>query len=328
MTAQSEYDHSVRYFLGVDGGGTKTLAVIVDASGSEQGRGLAGSSNYNAVGLQEATANLQSAVEQAAQAAGCQMLLRAAWFGLAGIDRPADYEIMLPYLQPVAEAVRLTNDAELLLSGLDDAVGVALIAGTGSIALGCDARGTKTRSGGWGHILGDEGSGYEIGRMALQAAARAADGRGPPTILLERILAYWNLDMASDLIGRVYQDEDVAEIGRLSAVVFAAARAGDQAARQIIQHAASELALAVTTVCAALDFGGGRVPLALGGGLLIHEPGFRNQVLRRIQRRRAIGPVVIVEQPALSAARAAIRLSAANHWASTPTAGALPREGR
>ncbi len=326
MTGWSESDRPVRYFLGVDGGGTKTLAVIVDPSGGERGRGLAGSSNYNAVGLQEAAANLQSAIEQAAQTADCQMPLRAAWFGLAGIDRPADYEIMLPYLRPVAETVRLTNDAELLLSGLDDAVGVALIAGTGSIALGCDARGIKTRSGGWGHILGDEGSGYEIGRLALQAAARAADGRGEPTMLLERILAHWNLDMASDLIGRVYQHEDVAEIGRLSALVFAAARAGDRAARKITRHAASELALAAATVCAALDFGSGRVPLALGGGLLIHETDFRNQVLRRIQRRRAIGPVVIVEQPALSAARAALRLSAADHWAGMPAAGALPRE--
>jgi N-acetylglucosamine kinase-like BadF-type ATPase len=277
--------------------------------------------------MQEAAANLQAAVKQAAQAAGCQTPLRAGWFGLAGIDRPADYEMVLPYLQPIAETIRLTNDAELLLSGLEAAVGVALIAGTGSIALGCDAHGATTRAGGWGHILGDEGSGYEIGRLALQAATRAADGREGPTILLERILAYWNLDMASDLIGRVYQDEDVAEISRLSALVFATARAGDQAAQKIIKHAAGELALAATTVCNVLDFGGERVPLALGGGLLIHETDFRNQVLLRIRRRRAIGPVVIIEQPALSAARAAITLSAASRR-STPAAGTLPGEGR
>ncbi len=309
MTAQlAAHERADHYFLGVDGGGSKTLAVIVDARGQERGYAQVGSTNYAAVGIERAIANLYAAAEQAAQAAGCRLPFKAAWLGLAGVDRPSDQDLFLPRLQSLAETIRLTNDGELLLSALDDAVGVALVAGTGSIALGRDARGCAARAGGWGHILGDEGSGYEIGRLALQAAARAADGRGQATVLLEQIMTYWKLDRPDDLIGRVYSSDDKAEIARLSSLVFLAARDGDHAARQIARHAADELALAAITVCRALDFPGGKVNLALGGGLFLHEPAFRGQVIRRIRRRLPRGENALVSQPALSAARACLGL--------------------
>ena len=124
------------YALGVDGGGSKTLAVVVDASGNECGRGIAGSSNYAAVGISQAMYAIRSALEEAVQMASCTLPLQAAWLGLAGIDRSGDYGILFPHLQCIAKIVHLTNDAELVLSGLPGGVGIALIAGTGSIALG------------------------------------------------------------------------------------------------------------------------------------------------------------------------------------------------
>jgi N-acetylglucosamine kinase-like BadF-type ATPase len=238
--------------------------------------------------------------------AGCQLPLSRAWLGIAGIDRPTDQDALLPHLHSLANIINLTNDAQLVLSGLDKAVGVALIAGTGSIALGRDAQGNTTRAGGWGHVLGDEGSGYTIGRMALQVAVRAADGRGPATTLLELIMQHWQLHTASDIIGQVYPAEDKANIAQISALVFTAARAGDLLARKIIQQAANELALAATAVGAALSFPADQLPLALGGGLLVHEKDFRQQVIRRIRRQRPNGQTVIVDQPALSAARATL----------------------
>jgi len=309
MTFTPAPSRADRYFLGIDGGGSKTLAIIVDAMGHERGRGLAGSSNYAAVGIQQAVSQLFLAAEQAAQAAGCSLPLQAAWLGLAGIDRPEDSALLLPNVQSLAGHIYVTNDAELVLSGLEGAIGVALIAGTGSIALGRDKHGISARAGGWGHILGDEGSGYEIARLALQAAARSADGRGEPTALLDLLLRHRNLRKPEDLIGLVYRDEDKARIAQLSSLVFLAASAGDEIARQIVRHAAHELALAALTVSNALDFREGCLPLALGGGLLIHQQVFRMQVLRRLRHRRPIGPVVMVEQPALSGAHAAIKLS-------------------
>jgi len=302
-------DASRSYAIGVDGGGSKTLAVVVDAQGNERGRGIAGSANYATVGIDQAVRQIHSAVEEAARAASCSLPLSAAWLGLAGIDRPGDNEILLPHLHSVAEFILLTNDAELVLSALDDAVGIALIAGTGSIALGRDAHGIVTRTGGWGYIIGDEGSGYDIGRRCLQAVSRAVDGRGQMTALVGLLLQHWNLTDASDIIGKVYPDPGKAAIASLSALVFRAARAADEIASEIVQSAADELALAAVAVRNTLDFPGEEVSLALGGGLLLHEADFRAQVLRGIGKELSIRQVVLVEEPALSAARAAIKLA-------------------
>lgn len=329
MTRPAARDGAGPFFLGIDGGGSKTLAVIVDAQGQERGRALAGSSNYQAVGIESALAALHAAAEQAALEAGGCLPVKAAWLGLAGVDRPGDQRLLLPRLQVLAAMMRLTNDAELLLSALDNAVGVALVAGTGSIALGRDARGAAARAGGWGHILGDEGSGYDIGRRALQAATRAADGRGTATTLLERIMSYWSLERPDDMIGRVYNNnDDKAMIARLAPLVLRAARDGDHVARKIVQSTADELALTALTVCKALDFSGKRVGLALGGGLLLHEKSLRGQVLRRIRRRQPLGHVALVEEPALSGARAASHLQAASAWASAPEEALHPKEVR
>lgn len=296
-------------YLGVDGGATKTLAVIVDATGHEIGRGAAGSGNQAAVGLERAVASIRAAVADAMHHTGKNQLVRAAWIGLAGVDRPGDRDRLLPHLGTLAPAVRLTNDAELALTGLTDAVGIAVIAGTGSIALGRDAAGTTARSGGWGHIIGDEGSGYEVGRRALMAAARASDGRGPQTALLVAIMQSWDLSRADGMIDRVYPDGDKGTIARLSALVFTAARAGDDVAGRIVREAASELALAAVAVGKMLDFPSGKLPVALAGGMLIHEEDFRAMVLRRIRHRYPTGQIACVADPALSAARAAVHLA-------------------
>jgi len=291
------------FAVGVDGGGSKTLAVVVDGQGNERGRGIAGSSNHTGVGIEQAVQHIYSAVEEATRPAGCSLPLQCAWFGLAGIDRPDDYTLLLPYLQPLAQRVRLTNDAELALSGLPDGVGIALIAGTGSIALGHDAKGSNARAGGWGHIIGDEGSGYDLGRQCLQAVSRAVDGRGQATMLVELLLRHWKLDNASDIIGKIYNDSDKATIAALSTLVFAAARDGDEVARGMVENAARELALATVAVKNSLDFSGQQVALALGGGLLLYEIDFRTKVIQAIGTCMSVGEVALVEEPALSGAR-------------------------
>lgn len=296
------------YYLGIDGGGSKTLAVIVNERGEEIGRGLANGANYNTVGLEAAVQNIYTAVEQARRATGCQLPLRKAWLGLAGVDRQADHDALFPRLSGLAEVVRLTNDGELLLAGLEKAIGVVLISGTGSIALGHDATGKRARSGGWGHILGDEGSGYIIAQQALQAVVRASDGRGPQTALHERILQAWNLQNTDELIGEVYGEPDKAKIASLSSCVMITARAGDQIAALILQQAARELALAVHAVCQMLDFSEQEIPLALGGGLLINEADFCTQVIQQIRHYQPIGQVALVNHPTLTAARAAMHI--------------------
>ena len=297
------------HYLGVDSGGTKTLAVIVDALGQEQGRGFAGSSNPNNIGLAPAMRNLRQAIENAIQASGSQAPLHKAWLGISGFSRPADYDVFYPYLHDLADVIHITNDGELGLSTLEGAVGVAIIAGTGSIVLGRNAQGKGVRAGGWGYLLGDEGSGYYVAQQALTAAVRAADGRGQPTILLDLILQHWGIRNPIDIISQVYVEEHKAKIAQFSTHVFKAARDGDSIAAQIVQKAAQELALAARAVASRLAFS--PVPLALTGGLLEHEANYREQVLAYISEEYELGQVEIVTDPGLSAARAIINLELA-----------------
>ncbi|HZC06653.1 MAG TPA: BadF/BadG/BcrA/BcrD ATPase family protein [Ktedonobacterales bacterium] len=300
-----------RFYLGVDGGGAKTRAVVVDANGVQRGSALAGGANAHRVGVDHAIAEILVATAQAAAQSGARLPLTAAWLGLAGMDGPDDATRLLPSLAPLAHVIHLTNDAELLLSALPGAVGVALVAGAGSIAVGRNAAGARARVGGWGHMLGDEGSGYDLGRRALIAAVRAADGRGEPSNLLERILAAWNLSEARELIGRVYYGEHGDQhgatlIASLAPLVMRAAQEGDHVARHIVQRGANELARAAIAASDQLGFSAEPTPLALGGSLLLRADDYRDATLQTIRRSRPLGEVVLVEHPALSAARAAI----------------------
>src|SRR5712691_11617702 len=152
MTSFSDDTTPQSGYLGVDGGGSKTLAVIVNGQGRELGRGLSDCSNQSIVGTAQAVASIHRAVAEAMQAASHDtsgLSVRKAWLGMAGVDRPQDVEAIYPKVVDLAEQVQLTNDAELLLGALDNAVGVAVIAGTGSIALGRNAAGVVKRTGGW-----------------------------------------------------------------------------------------------------------------------------------------------------------------------------------
>jgi N-acetylglucosamine kinase-like BadF-type ATPase len=293
--------HKHAYFLGVDGGGTHVRAVIVDRHGTEVGRGRAGSANPAAVGLEVAVANVREAARSAAQIAGIDLPVAAAWCGLAGVDRPADHAALTPLLEGLADYLRLVNDAELALVSLPGGYGICLVAGTGSIAVGRDAHGYTARAGGWGHVMGDEGSGYDLGRRALQAVAKAADGRGPRTALQDAVLSAWALHSPEELMGRVYPQEDTKVVGELAPVVFQVAAEGDEVARLLIEQAASELPEIVMAVARQLEFEGA-LPLALTGGLLCRQPVFQARVVELLREQIEVGDLVTVSDPALAAA--------------------------
>lgn len=298
-------------FLGVDGGGTATRAVVVDDAGALRGRGAAGGANQKVIGRDAALDAVRTAVQAALARAGTTSPVRAAWVGLAGVDAPADAEALRPALAPLAGHLRISNDAELLLGALPGGIGIALIAGTGSVALGRNATGQSARAGGWGHVFGDEGSGYAIGAAALRAVARDADLLSQPTVLGGRILRAWSLRDPTELIGHVYGRGgfDKAAIAGLAPLVFEAAAEGDLVAGLIVRHQARELATTALAVRNRLGFQD-ETPLALGGGLLLHLEWYRKLVLRRLcHGGRRYEPVVLVADPAIEAARAARALA-------------------
>ncbi|GHO51006.1 N-acetylglucosamine kinase [Ktedonospora formicarum] len=295
-------------YLGVDCGGSKTQAVIVDDEGRELGRGLAGSANYTQVGLEQAIQNIQQAVEETARMADCSLPVRKAWFGIAGIARQADIDMFLTPLRGIAEIIHITNDAELGLCALPERVGVAIIAGTGAITLGRNSLGYKARADGWGYLLGNEGSGYYIGQKALTAALQYADGRGQSTMLLDLILQQWGLTRPEEVIAKVYAPAGRATVARLSTCVFQAARQGDEIAGAIVEQGAYELARTCKAVSRRLSFPRESLFLALVGGLFVHEADYRERVLTHIRDTYTLGRVEIVTTSALSAALAASQL--------------------
>jgi N-acetylglucosamine kinase-like BadF-type ATPase len=165
------------------------------------------------------------------------------------------------------------------------------------------------RAGGWGHILGDEGSGYAIGSAALRAVMCAFDGRGPATALTEAILAHWGLSAPPDLVGRVYrEDVGAAEIATLARLADAAAGAGDAVARDILQQAGHDLAITVEAVVRRLGLPA-PTPCALAGGVVVHGRQARAAFLAAAAERGLdLRPITPVTEPARGAVRLAAEL--------------------
>ena len=297
--------------IGVDGGGSKTTALLAGSDGAILGRGVSGPSNYQAVGAEAALAALEEAVIAAWKDSSiAPQPVQAVCLGMAGVDRPEDHRLVQSWAEKYFSGakVEIVHDARLALAaGTSEDWGLVVISGTGSLIYGRDYRGNAARAGGWGYLLGDEGSGYAIGLQALRAVARAQDGRGPQTALVEMVLTAWGLRNSSELIRRVYGKQVTrADIGRVAILVEQAASQGDLAAQDILTEAGRELALGVKAVAEKLRLEG-EIPCALAGGSLV-----KGRLLADAFRRAAetyglqLEPVRLVAEPALGAVRIAL----------------------
>jgi N-acetylglucosamine kinase-like BadF-type ATPase len=297
-----------RLLLAVDGGGTQTRALVTDLEGRVLGRGVGPASNHHRVGLEHFRDALSLAIDGALREAGAALPFAAACFGLAGVDGPEDEERVSRWAreQAVAERVRVVNDSELILAaGTPQGWGVALISGTGSVCLARHPDGRTARAGGWGYLLGDEGSGYQLALRALRACTQTADGRAQAHALLEAVLRHWSLPNAQALIGHVHAGSTgQAEIAALAGVVLDLASAGDPAAQALAGEAAQDLARHVETVVRRLGLT--RPPLALAGGLM--QSHLRAAVLAAL--RCEPGPVSHVADPPMGAVVLAGRMLA------------------
>jgi N-acetylmuramic acid 6-phosphate etherase len=297
--------------LGIDGGGSHTVALLAARDGRVLGRGTAGPSNLQTVGPERALRALDEAVAGAFAAAGiARTAAAAACLGLAGAGREADQRIVRDWAARVRLAgnVEVTTDGALLLAaGTPEGWGVAVVAGTGSIACGRSADGREARAGGWGPLLGDEGSGYSLVLGALRVVARAADGRVPATPLQERLLAALGLQHSHELIPCLHGGRwDRAALAALAPLVLDAADAGDDAAMALVEDGVAGLALAAATVATRLRLDPHRLPLALAGGLLLASGSYRERFLAALRRAGAVpDPVTLVDEPAWGAVRRA-----------------------
>ena len=300
------------HVLGIDAGGTKTVCLLADDQGQVIAESRRGGANLQAVGELEVEKVLHEVMEEAM---GNRAIVPAAiCLGIAGVDRPDDSAVVDGIMRRIGYKARVVvvNDALVALeAGAPEQAGVVVISGTGSISYGRDGRGHAARSGGWGYVLGDEGSGYWIGRAALRAVLREADRRGPATLLSGMLLRHFGVPQAQGLIHEVYNTNlKPAAIGALAQCVQAAFSQGDQVAIGILRGAANELEASALSVARRLKLIGESFVFILAGGIFRAVPWLEQELERRLplsaprsrvrllDREPAIGAVAIALQEA------------------------------
>jgi N-acetylglucosamine kinase-like BadF-type ATPase len=298
------------YVLGIDAGGSKTVALLADGDGRVVGEGRAGGANLQSHGELEVEKVLHAVIDQAI---GSQPRTPVAvCLGLAGVDREDDHRVISEIMRRLGFRSRtlIVNDALIaLVAGAVEGAGVVLVSGTGSIAYGVSARGVAARAGGWGHVLADEGSGYWIGRRALEAVMRQYDSRGPRTRLTPLVLRHFGLTRPEGLVSQIYQGgvrrQTVAALGE--AVEHARAD-GDPVAEGILREGSAELVLSAVTVVKALGMADERFPVFLSGGMFRMSPWLAADVTSNLQAQvpgATVGALTV--EPAVGAVRLALR---------------------
>ena len=259
---------SERYFFGLDGGGTQSRLAVCDSTGTILKEVYGGTTNLYTGKSEQVALNLKALFSQVEQyfpfAGGC--------IGSAGLGREREkvlFRDMLSTLLPTVP-VYLCSDGEILLvGGLAGLEGYALISGTGSLALSRSSDGSLKRAGGYGYLLGDEGSAYWIAHQALMRSLRSLENRDLNTRMLPSLLEGCSLSKAEDLIAYVHHQATKADIAKLAPLVTVFAKEGDLLANDILQCAAKELvSLVVSVQNPAITAN----ELVLAGGVLEKDP--------------------------------------------------------
>jgi N-acetylglucosamine kinase-like BadF-type ATPase len=298
------------HVLGIDAGATKTVCLLADEQGSVLGEGRGPGANLHVAGELEVEKVLHEVMEEAL---GDHVVAPAAiCLGMAGVDREDEARIVRGIMRRIGFKARtvVVNDALIaLVAGSGDAPGVVIIAGTGAIVYGRNGNGEAARAGGWGHMIGDEGSGYWIGREALAAVMRAADGRGPATQLTSDILAHFGISDVSRLPRIVYDREQPRmAVAALGPLVQRVSEHGDAVAARILERAAEELVLAAQSVTTRLEMRGDAFTFFLAGGIFRVVPWLAADLSRRLVE---VAPRARVERLDNEPATGAVRLALA-----------------
>lgn len=300
--------------LGVDGGGSKTAARIATVGTGHAprghaardittiGEGFGGPSNVRAVGEAHAEINLDVAIDAAHREAGTtDTAIDYAVLGLAGSSLPDVQSFIRNWAdrRQLANQVDVVHDADPVLAvAAPEGRGIALIVGTGSVAIGADGSGERSVTGGWGHWFGDTGSGFDLGRRALAAVADAVDGVGPETQLVDEILRRLRTQNPREILQKLGMAADVRrEIASLAPTLLHVASDGDEVALAIVQNAADATALLVHATAKKLDLDPD-TPLAVAGGIVCSNVLYRETLLESIRKLgETPTSIVIVDQP-------------------------------
>ncbi|WP_261301447.1 N-acetylglucosamine kinase [Paenibacillus andongensis] len=301
-------------YIGIDGGGTKTVCILGDAEGNILAESRGESSSVKSRPWEEVQRVLLTLIRDVLDQSGTDVSrLGGIFLGLAGSDRPEDRKRIGDWLQtelPEGVPITVHNDAvTALAAGTWGQKGIALISGTGSIAYGFDpATGGFVRVGGWGYLLGDEGSGFDLGRKALVAVMRAYDGRGEATALTGLVLERWSLQHPGQLINTIYGQDNVrTAIADGSKLVMRAAADEDPIAVKLVEEAIQQLEELVKTVITSMekqqyevsgnhDLVENTTPLVITGGLFSDQM-FEKRFMQTPLIQSGLFDVQLLERP-------------------------------
>jgi N-acetylglucosamine kinase-like BadF-type ATPase len=290
-----------RFLMGIDGGATKTLAAVLDLEGDVLHLAHGGPSNQDAVGAKAAVQALLQAADEAIERAGIsEEELGAAVLAVAGTDTDA-----------VSEHVRAARtDAWIVVNDVvgawatatGAAPGVAAISGTGSNVFGVGPEGATWRAGGWGHVLGDEGSGYWLGVQSIKAALRDREASGPQTALSDAVAEFFAAPSVEALASQVYSKPlTKGEIAAFATETSRLAEAGDEVARELYERGARELGEQIAAVIRQTGLGtgagegSGAFPVGLIGSAFKAGPVFVDPLTRVVHEHAPLAAVATVE---------------------------------
>jgi len=302
----------MRYVLGLDGGGTKTECVLLGEDGRIIVESRGGPANPNRVGFAGAAAAVRDAAGAAMRTAGVSAdQVRALCAGLAGAANPDSAQKMKRLLEEEFPgiAIRICTDLDLTLKAVGEGAAIVLIAGTGSGAVGRDAHGQMARVGGYGYLLGDEGSAHHVGQRAMNAALRHFERTGLDAPLGKRILAETGEPSWAELQARVNAAPDDV-FPRLFPVVVQAEASGDAAARRLLEECAAALGELVKDLVERLQLQTQKFLLARTGGMIGRSRYLDERLNEHLRKVAPFGQFAeLTMHPAEAAARMAVELA-------------------
>ncbi|MHA6533645.1 N-acetylglucosamine kinase [Paenibacillus sp. BAC0078] len=282
----------MKVYLGLDGGGTKTDAAALNEAGELLARYIGGPSNPHSVTFGAALTEVMSAIDSLLERLEPEIInIASICLAVSGFSTIDEHALLKKAVEQhlmkcgLSLPVFIQSEGQIsLMAALGSHHGMLVISGTGSICYGYSPDGSCTRTGGWGHILGDEGSGYQIGLLTLKAVMRSYDGVQPPTAMTDMIMKQHGLTVISDLKGYIYNPSHTkAEIAEFSKICIAAAEAGDEAALTILTGEAEALS---NTANALLRRSPGLagLPVVLSGSVFRYSPVFRRNFCDSLQK--------------------------------------------
>ena len=298
----------MKYAVGMDGGGTKTEVVIADEFGNTVQSFTSGAINYNGTDEESVRRSFQEMMDQIAHTVGDLHHCQCICIGAAGVSNPSVAERIRSVVKECGYTgdILIQGDHETALYGAHGKPdGVILIAGTGSICYGKNASGETHRTGGFGYLIDDEGSGYSIGRDLLSAVVRASDGRIPPTVITELVYDRLRIDSVAEIVRFVYDKHtNKKDIAALAPILTEACLQGDQEAINIAAKSAKALAELAGPVLNRLSMQDGVI--AMAGSVLLKNSYIQDEFMKIM---KAAYPEALCITPKHSAAVGAVMMA-------------------